>query len=134
MVKNGQKFLINDSKNIFIENIYFDGIRNCKVRIKGKSLKRCNLNVKIDDVTYPFVENIVLDINIVMLAGIMVTYCRESVALEDIASDSYISADRFVLAEVNKLSVAVIYRSVGAVLTQVKLNLLIVNVFGYVRV
>lgn len=47
--------------DVLIEEIYVDGIRNCKVRIRGKYLKRCNLNVKIDDVTYPLVQNIVLD-------------------------------------------------------------------------
>lgn len=46
---------------VLIEEIYFDGIRNCRVRIKGKYLKRCNLNVKIDGITYPLHENIILD-------------------------------------------------------------------------
>ena len=50
-----------DNNAILIEDIYLDGISNCRVRIKGKYLKRCNLNVKIDGVTYPLLENIVLD-------------------------------------------------------------------------
>ncbi|MCI6265426.1 MAG: glycosyltransferase [Erysipelotrichaceae bacterium] len=47
--------------DVLIERIYFDGVSQCKVRIKGKYLKKCNLNVKIDGETYPLIDNIVLD-------------------------------------------------------------------------
>ena len=47
--------------DVLIDDVYIDGIRNCKIRIRGKYLRKCNLNVKIDDVTYPLVENLVLN-------------------------------------------------------------------------
>lgn len=47
--------------DVLIEDIYVDGIRNCKVRVKGKYLKKCNLVAKVDDITYPLIENLVLD-------------------------------------------------------------------------
>lgn len=49
--------------DVLINDIYIDvdGIHNCKIRIRGKYLKKSNLNVKIDDVTYPLLENIILD-------------------------------------------------------------------------
>lgn len=52
--------MVNRS-DVLLENIYLDGIRNGKIRIKGKYLKKCNLNVKIDGVIHPLMENIILD-------------------------------------------------------------------------
>lgn len=52
--------MVNKS-DVLLQKIYFDGIRNCKIRIKGKYLKKGNLNIKIDDVLYPLTENIILD-------------------------------------------------------------------------
>ena len=60
MKKDTKNLLINH-KDILIEGVYLDGIRYCKVRIKGKYLKKCNLNIKLDGIIYPLIENIVLD-------------------------------------------------------------------------
>lgn len=47
--------------DVLINNVYIDGVRNCKIRIKGKYLKKCNLTAEIDNVRYPLSKNIILD-------------------------------------------------------------------------
>ena len=49
-----------------ITDVYLDGVLNCKVRIKGKYLKKCKLSLKIDGVDYSLNENIILDKNYVV--------------------------------------------------------------------
>lgn len=52
---------MNIENDVRLDKVYFDGIRNSKLRIVGKYLKKCNLNIKIDGITYFFNENIILD-------------------------------------------------------------------------
>jgi len=52
---------MTNHNDVLIDEVYIDGINNCKIRIRGKYLKKSNLNIKIDDVTYPLFENIILD-------------------------------------------------------------------------
>ncbi len=65
-VNNYKDNLLKKNNYILINDIYFDGVSNCKVRMKGKYLRKCNLNVKIDNIIYPLSDNIVLDKNYVV--------------------------------------------------------------------
>ena len=60
-MQKSKKDLWSNQKEVIIEDVYLDGVRHCKVRIRGTYLRRCNLNLKIDGANYPLVENIVLD-------------------------------------------------------------------------
>lgn len=47
--------------DVLIEKIYFDGIRNCRIRIKGKYLKKCYLSARIDGIECPLKPSIILN-------------------------------------------------------------------------